>query len=592
MDDLDYRGAIVAELKRDGSRKYTGKGKVPSFTCIRPDHNDGTPSAWIGDHAWGCMACGFEESLYTLGEYYGIERPQKSHGLTVEEYADRKGFLVDKLTKWGLRTVVGRFGSNEIVIPYYDADGVTVLRTKIRTPKKTFWGVGDGTYLYGLHQLAHSKPEKPVLLVEGESDCHAAWHGGVLAVGVPGADGFKAEWVPYFAGRDIYIWQEPDKGGFTFVDKLSALFPAARVIRSDLDVCKDVADLYAQTGTGFKEAMAHRMRTALLPGQKLARIPFDAGIGAALARLKIEKQKPIDAAPTPYATWNAACRGAGGGEGLARGWHVTLAANTGFGKSLISLNMAARGVIAGEQVTYVSLEMSPSESLTRYMAIMSGEHASRLDAGKWFDGDSFDRATRCIEGWYERSGGAIHCNRHSLSDLEDIIEGMQYQHEYNGSRYFIVDYLQLANMPGAKSDLERITKVSHAIRGFSAEHNVITVGVSQYNRETSKDRENPPTPQGLMGGSALENDSAQVLLLDHTTYAREESTQSARATLTLAKNRHGPQAKIPLVFNYKDLSIGEAPPVPVQPSYYEKSEADDSDGGDTSFDMPALELIS
>jgi hypothetical protein len=35
-------------------------------------HTDSTSSAWLGDHAWGCSACGFIESLATLADALGI----------------------------------------------------------------------------------------------------------------------------------------------------------------------------------------------------------------------------------------------------------------------------------------------------------------------------------------------------------------------------------------------------------------------------------------------------------------------------------------------------------------------------------------
>jgi replicative DNA helicase len=194
---------------------------------------------------------------------------------------------------------------------------------------------------------------------------------------------------------------------------------------------------------------------------------------------------------------------------------------------------------------------------------------------------------------HEQTGGSVHFNKCSISELGQVVSGMREQVEYAGSRYVIVDYLQLANVPGTEHLTERITKVSNEIRRTAKELKIVSVGVSQYNRETSKDRENPPIVQGLMGGSALENDSDQVLLLDHTSYKKDDLQHSANATLILAKNRHGPQAKIPLMFNYRDLSITETVPVvmPDRAERYEKSEVDDSDGGDMSFDPPILAIL-
>lgn len=80
--------------------------------------------------------------------------------------------------------------------------------------------------LYGLDRLGAG----PVLLVEGESDCWAAWAHGLNAIGVQGANNWKAEFAEALAGREVYVWKEPDKGGQTFVANMVADLESAKVI--------------------------------------------------------------------------------------------------------------------------------------------------------------------------------------------------------------------------------------------------------------------------------------------------------------------------------------------------------------------------
>lgn len=282
-------------------------------------------------------------------------------------------------------------------------------------------------------------------------------------------------------------------------------------------------------------------------------IVFDAMTGETLERIQREKELPITAVPTPFPGWNDACRGAGGGIGLARGWHITLAGNTGQGKSLVALNMAGCAIESGENVAFISLEMSQSELATRLLSIVSGEDVRELEQGHFYNAITFARARKAMDEIAERTGASVFVNRRSVSSLEQIHSAIRYQREYNGCNLVIVDYMQLAAVKNARNDVERITEVSSTVRRTAKEENVTTVGLSQYNRETSKDRENPPTPQGLHGGSALENDSDQVLLLDHTEYKREPSGATTR--LMLAKNRHGPQMILGVRFNYTTLAV-------------------------------------
>jgi replicative DNA helicase len=135
---------------------------------------------------------------------------------------------------------------------------------------------------------------------------------------------------------------------------------------------------------------------------------------------------------------------------------------------------------------------------------------------------------------------------------------MRYQHEVNGCRFMIVDYLQLARTASRSSDLLlAIEEVSHTVRDVAGELGVVSVGLSQFNRSTSANYEDPPTPQGLMGGSPLENDSDQVVLLDHSKYERDHVNNGATTRLLLSKNRHGGTAIIDVRWSYRDLSITE-----------------------------------
>jgi replicative DNA helicase len=87
--------------------------------------------------------------------------------------------------------------------------------------------------------------------------------------------------------------------------------------------------------------------------------------------------------------------------------------------------------------------------------------------------------------------------------------------------------------------------------------NIVSLGLSQFNRETSKNYDDSPTVQGLMGGSPLENDSDQVFLIDHSRYERVDNTGGATQTLILGKNRHGPCVEFPARWDYNTLRIVE-----------------------------------
>ena len=254
---------------------------------------------------------------------------------------------------------------------------------------------------------------------------------------------------------------------------------------------------------------------------------------------------------TPYSAWNAVCGDEGGGTGLARGWHIMLAGNTGMGKSLVAINLVSHAVQKGEKVGVISLEMSKPQLLTRYMAIHTGKTIRNLEWGPRYDEPTALEANEMLETNYEENGGVLLTNERPISTLEDIISSMRYLHEFRGCSCFVTDYLQLAWTGNAEKMSDRIMEVSHSVRSTAVELGAVSIGVSQFNRATSGSKDKP-TVQGMMGGSALENDGDQVMLLDHTSY-KETGAHQAMIKLLAAKNRHGSCGEIPLMWDYNTL---------------------------------------
>jgi len=563
VNTLDAHGVVRAALLRSsyGARK---SGKAVAFRC--PRHADSTASAWLGDHAWGCAACGFTEPLGTLAELLGVELPKTSGGtgLTLAEYAERKGLALDGLRKAGVEEREGKYGDPLVAIPYRRADG-TVIRTKCRTRKGTFWlNDGEGTPLYGQDVLASTTG--PVLVVEGESDCHAGWQRGLCVVGLPGASQWKMEYATLFAGREVIVWQEPDEGGATMVAAIAKSLPKAKVLREVMvedQRIKDLCDLHQavqQLGLDWHQTWRNIAAGATPIGAEPPVVTFDSLSGDTLEQILTEKLAPIDAVPTPLPEWNALCHGGGGGVGLARGWLVTIGANTGTGKSLIGINMAATAIRQGEVVTFISLEMGRSELATRLLSVVSGESVIGLEQGPDFNSSSFAKAALTLDDIRQETGGHVLVNRRPISRLQDIASCMRYHIEVHGSRYFVVDYLQLAQTSPSHSEFERITQVQHTLRELTQTHNVITVALSQFNRQTSANRAERPVAQGLMGGSAIENDSHQIALFDHSRFTRTGNL--AYTWLIIDKNRHGGVKDLAVQWDYRTLRLHQRTPPP------------------------------
>lgn len=558
MDKLTQRGVLASALMR-GRHGAKKTGKTLAFKC--PRHTDGTASAWLGDHQWGCSACGFTEHFDTLADALGVTLPEEKQerGLALQEYAERKRLSPAKLAAYGVTERVGKYGDTLIAIPYRDAEG-KLIRTKMRTRTGTFWDKdGTGTPLYGQDVLAKADASTPVIIVEGESDCHAGWHHDLCVVGLPGASQWRSEYAPLLKGRPVYVWQEPDEGGATMVSAIAKDLPKAKVIKDvtwDGAPVKDLCDLHGlmPEGLSLADVVRDLCVEATPIGAEAPGVAFDTLSGDTLTQLLAEKEAPISAVPMPLPAWNALCRGAGGGVGVARSWYITIGANTGTGKSLIALNCAAEAIRHGVVACFVSLEMARNELATRFLAIASGEPVLSLEQGSGFNRDTFLRASRALDAIRADTGGHLMVNRRPLSKLADVVASIRYHAEVYGARLFCVDYIQLAGVTGVGNNInDRIEAVSHAVRDVTTDLNVSTIALSQFNRETSRERDQRPVAQGLMGGSAIENDSHQVLLLDHSRFVRN-GTQGDTFVI-VDKNRHGPVADIPVRWDYTTLRL-------------------------------------
>jgi hypothetical protein len=267
-----------------------------------------------------------------------------------------------------------------------------------------------------------------------------------------------------------------------------------------------------------------------------------------LERIGKEKTEPVDAVPTPWSTWNGVCMGAGGKEGLARSWHVIIGASSGAGKSLVATNLAAHAIRRGVDVCLFSLEMSQLENITRLLAILTNTEIRKLEHGRDFDLDAWNGAAeRMME-----QPGTLRTNERPIHTLEQIEGAMRY-HAAEGCRLMIVDYLQLAWVGSADTLYQQITEVSHTIQMLAKDLRVTTVGLSQVNRRTSSGADKLQK-EGLMGGSSLENDAEQVVLISKPEL---DAGGSLVSQVRLDKNRHGPKADWKLRLNHGTLQLTE-----------------------------------
>jgi KaiC/GvpD/RAD55 family RecA-like ATPase len=283
-------------------------------------------------------------------------------------------------------------------------------------------------------------------------------------------------------------------------------------------------------------------------------------------------QQPVDAMATMWPSWNRCCRMYGGGVGLARGWHIVVGGGAGAGKSLVALNLTASVLRDGHKVGWVSLEMRREQLLLRMLGIMTGRSLRSLEPGEGFAPDAFAAASYEVLERMKVSGSGLWMAERPSRELPEVDRLMRDAVEA-GCRLIVVDYLQLVSVPDVSKLDDAMRRVSAAVQSLAYRHNVTTLALSQFNRSTTADREVTPSIHGFQGGSAIENDADQALLLDHT--SRKDTPTGKSFNVMLDKNRHGPGSVFAVNMDHRTLQLTE-PPAMVRegpPQWYDQGGA-------------------
>lgn len=251
---VDYTAEYSSYIKK---HKITGDQLVG----VCPFHDDKKESftANLKNGQWHCFAedrsgnfitfyaeingIDTKEAYKQILEKYGALEPPESRrkaekapgpeSYTLEEYAFNKRLPVDFLKDTcGITTGKDRDKKSFVKMPYFNEEKTDFIFRK-RYAHKEFrwsWGSSGKLILYGDWRLPEIRKAGWAILVEGESDTQTLWWLKFPALGVPGAANFKAKMVPKLQDLRLYIHVEPDKGGETFLQKVTQTLKEAEFI--------------------------------------------------------------------------------------------------------------------------------------------------------------------------------------------------------------------------------------------------------------------------------------------------------------------------------------------------------------------------
>jgi replicative DNA helicase len=236
---------------------------------------------------------------------------------------------------------------------------------------------------------------------------------------------------------------------------------------------------------------------------------------------------------------------------LTSGWQqqdlILIAARPSVGKTSLALMLAAHAAIHGEAVVgFFSLEMSKIALVMRLLCAQANVDSMRFRNGFLSKAEWVNIA---------RALGSLTDARIFLDDTAGITvmemraKAMRLAEEQKKLNLIIVDFVQL--MKGSKtryqSDHEKLTEISHDLKGMAKEFNVPLIALSQLSRKSEDRTDHRPQVSDLRGSGTLEEDADVVAMLYRadqykTGRQREEMPDDEKnvAELIVAKQRNGP----------------------------------------------------
>ena len=245
-----------------------------------------------------------KEAYKQILEKYGkLEEPkqnkkQKYKNYTLSEYTFAKYLPEDFLKDiCGITTAKDKDGSQYLKMPYFNEENTTPIFRK-RYGDKEFrwsWGSSGKLILYGDWRLPELRKTGWVVLVEGESDTQTLWYLKIPALGVPGASNFNARMVPKLQDLKLYIHQEPDQGGQTFLAKICRILQESEFVGEVYTwSCKqygvkDPSELYLKEGA---EKATEKIQKAIKRAQKIDLDDISSAIPEAIKGAPVNLRQP------------------------------------------------------------------------------------------------------------------------------------------------------------------------------------------------------------------------------------------------------------------------------------------------------------
>ncbi len=263
---------------------------------------------------------------------------------------------------------------------------------------------------------------------------------------------------------------------------------------------------------------------------------------------------------------------------------IILAGRPGMGKTSLATNIAFNCAKEhldwqrdggefnyGAPVAFFSLEMSADQLATRILAEQAEINSESLRTGK-MDRADFQRLSRASQELADLPLLIDDTPGLTISGLRTRARRLKRRHDIG---LIVIDYLQLLQGSGRAQDnrVNEISEISRGLKTLAKELGVPVIALSQLSRAVEQREDKRPMLSDLRESGSIEQDADMVWFIYRADYyleatrpdlPSEASTSEAnekyaqweqrylelknKATLIVAKQRHGSTGNVPLIF--------------------------------------------
>lgn len=218
---------------------------------------------------------------------------------------------------------------------------------------------------------------------------------------------------------------------------------------------------------------------------------------------------------------------------------------TNMGKTFVALNIVAELIRQKKRVVFFTLEMSEMDILSRLVGVMTGQSGLTILKNYPHNEKSVEEALRLIE----ESGLVIKAGGMEISQIEFSAYEQNLKSPVD---LFVVDFLQLITVKGAKNDYETTTTAILEIQNLAKRFHSPFIVLSQVSNESAKF--NDSMVMGFKGSGAISAAADLAIEINMNEDSKEKwknkmaAGEEVKMRWNVKKNRHGKTGYLDMLF--------------------------------------------